>query len=27
MNNVLFMYISTTSIHSFCSPPDGDWLG
>jgi len=27
MNNILFMYISTTSIHAFCNPPGGDWLG
>jgi len=23
MNNILFMYISTTGIHAFCSPPIG----
>jgi len=26
MNNTLFMFISTTSIHSFCSPAGGNWL-
>jgi len=26
MNNTLFMFISTTSIHAFCSPAGGNWL-